>query len=151
MRNVEDMENFTRQKVARARLAVDNAFRLVAQEALSATYWMNVRDAQRPGRSFGAAPTAAWQSLRAVIPWQSDSRPEVPAGELAYAFMVANPASTFMGGEQDPAVEVRAATRRARAHDQAPPRDPAQAGAHALSDDQPGGSGAIRGRRSGRP
>jgi histidine ammonia-lyase len=113
VRNVEDMENFTRQKVARARLAVDNAFRLVAQEALSATYWMNVRAAQRPSRSFGAAPSAAWQSLRAVIPWQADSRPEIPAGELAYAFMLANPASTFMGGEQDPAVEVRAATSRA--------------------------------------
>ena len=113
VRNVEDMENFTRQKVARGRLAVDNAFRLVAQEALSATYWMNVRAAQRPTRSFGTAPNAAWQSLRAVIPWQADSRPEIPAGELAYAFMVANPASTFMGGEQDPAVEVRAATTRA--------------------------------------
>jgi len=113
VRNVEDMENFTRQKVARGRLAVDNAFRLVAQEALSATYWMNVRAAQKPTRSFGAAPNAAWQSLRAVIPWQADSRPEIPAGELAYAFMVANPASTFMGGEQDPAVEVRAATTRA--------------------------------------
>jgi histidine ammonia-lyase len=112
VRNVEDMENFTRQKVARARLAVDNAFRLVAQEALSATYWMNVRSAQRPSRSFGTAPNAAWQSLRAVIPWQADSRPEVPAGELAYAFMVANPASAFMGGERDPAVEVRASTTR---------------------------------------
>jgi histidine ammonia-lyase len=113
VRNVEDMENFTRQKVARARLAVDNAFRLVAQEALSATYWMNVRAAQMPSRSFAAAPDAAWKALRAVIPWQADSRPEVPAGELAYAFMVANPASTFMGGESDPAVEVRAATKRA--------------------------------------
>jgi histidine ammonia-lyase len=112
VRNVEDMENFTRQKVARARLAVDNAFRLVAQEALSATYWMNVRSAQRPSRSFGTAPNAAWQSLRAVIPWQADSRPEVPAGELAYAFMVANPASAFMGGDRDPAVEVRASTTR---------------------------------------
>lgn len=114
VRNVEDMENFTRQKVARARLATDNAFRLVAQEALSATFWMNVRAAQKPTRSFGAAPTAAWQSLRAVIPWQADSRPELPAGELAYAFMVAQPASAFMGGEQDPAAEVRAATRRAK-------------------------------------
>jgi histidine ammonia-lyase len=113
VRNVEDMENFTRQKVARARLAVDNAFRLVAQEALSATYWMNVRAAQNPSRSFGAAPNAAWQSLRAVIPWQADSRPEVPAGELSYAFMLANPASAFTGGERDPAVEVRAATSRA--------------------------------------
>jgi histidine ammonia-lyase len=113
VRNVEDMENFTRQKVARARLAVDNAFRLVAQEALSATYWMNVRSAQKPTRSFGTAPDAAWKALRAVIPWQADSRPEIPAGELAYAFMVANPASAFMGGERDPAVEVRASTRRA--------------------------------------
>ena len=99
VRNVEDMENFTRQKVARARLAVDNAFRLVAQEALSATYWMNVRAAQRPSRSFGAAPTAAWNALRAVIPWQADSRPDAPAGELAYAFMVSTPASVFMGGD----------------------------------------------------
>lgn len=112
VRNVEDMEMFTRQKVARARLAVDNAFRLVAQEALSATYWMNVRAAQRPSRSFGAAPAAAWQALRAVIPWQADSRPEVPAGELAYAFMLANPASAFMGGETDPSAEVRASTAR---------------------------------------
>jgi histidine ammonia-lyase len=112
VRNVEDMEMYTRQKVARARLAVDNAFRLVAQEALSAAYWMNVRQAQRPSRSFGTAPAAAWQALRAVIPWQADSRPEIPAGELAYAFMLANPASTFMGGESDPAVEVRASTKR---------------------------------------
>ena len=112
VRNVEDMENFTRQKVARARLAVDNAFRLVAQESLSATYWMNVRKAQKPSRSFGTAPAAAWQALRAVIPWQADSRPEIPAGELAYAFMVANPASTFTGGESDPAAEVRTSTKR---------------------------------------
>jgi len=112
VRNVEDMESFTRQKVARARLAVDNAFRLVAQEALSATYWMNVREAQQPERNFGAAPAAAWQALRAVIPWQADSRPEIPSGELAYAFMVANPASAFMGGETDPSTEVRAATTR---------------------------------------
>jgi len=112
VRNVEDMENFTRQKVARARLAVDNAFRLVAQESLSATYWMNVRAAQKPSRSFGTAPAAAWQALRAVIPWQADSRPEIPAGELAYAFMVANPASTFMGGDSDPADEVRMSTKR---------------------------------------
>ncbi len=112
VRNVEDMENFTRQKVARARLAVDNAFRLVAQEALSATYWMNVRAAQRPSRSFGAAPAAAWNALRAVIPWQADSRPDAPAGDLAYAFMVANPASLFMGGDTEPSGAVKSATTR---------------------------------------
>jgi histidine ammonia-lyase len=114
VRNVEDMESFTRQKVARARLAVDNAFRLVAQELLSASYWMDVRAAQRPGRSFAQAPAAAKEALRAVIPWQSDSRPELPAGDLAYFFMLGTPASTFMGGDAaEPGPEVRAATRRA--------------------------------------
>ena len=112
VRNVEDMENFTRQKVARARLAVDDAFRLVAQEALSATYWMNVRAAQRPARDFGAAPAAAWNALRTVIPWQADSRPDAPAGDLAYAFMVGTPASTFMAGDSEPPAAVKAATTR---------------------------------------
>ena len=112
VRNVEDMENFTRQKVARARLAVDDAFRLVAQEALSATYWMNVRAAQRPARNFGAAPAAAWNALRTVIPWQADSRPDAPAGDLAYAFMVGTPASTFMAGDSEPPAAVKAATTR---------------------------------------
>ena len=133
VRNVEDMENFTRQKVARARLAVDNAFRLVAQEALSATYWMNVRAAQRPSRSFGAAPAAAWHALRAVIPWQADSRPDAPAGDLAYAFMVANPASTVHGrghravgrGEGGDDADAQAGEAAAR--------DPAQAGGARLS------------------
>ena len=86
-----------------------------------------------------------------MIPWQADSRPEVPAGELAYAFMVANPASAFMGGEQRPGRRGAGVDASRMRTIEAPPRDPAQAGAHALSDDQPGGSGAIRGRRSGRP
>jgi histidine ammonia-lyase len=114
VRNVEDMESFTRQKVARARLAVDNAFRLVAQELLSASYWMEVRKAQKPSRSFGGPPAAALAGLRAVVPWQSDSRPELPAGELVYAFMLGTPASTFMGGAgREPGDEIRAATERA--------------------------------------
>jgi histidine ammonia-lyase len=115
VRNVEDMETFTRQRVARARLAVDNAFRLVAQEMLSASYWMEVRKAQNPDRSFGAAPAGALQALRAVIPWQqaTDLRPELPAGELVYAFMQAVPAASFMGDDAAEPTAVRARTRRA--------------------------------------
>jgi histidine ammonia-lyase len=114
VRNVEDMESFTRQKVARARLAVDNAFRLVAQELLSASYWMEIRKAQNPKRSFGGPPTAALSALRTVVPWQSDSRPELPAGELVYAFMLGNPAANFMGGDgREPGPRIRAATERA--------------------------------------
>ena len=62
VRNVEDMETFTRQRVARARLAVDNALRLVGQEMLSSSYWMEVRGAEpgalvrgRPGQHAGGA------------------------------------------------------------------------------------------------
>jgi histidine ammonia-lyase len=115
VRNVEDMETYTRQRVARARLAVDDALRLVAQEMLSASYWMEVREAQNPDRSFGAAPASALQALRAVIPWQQapDLRPELPAGELVYAFLQAVPAATFMGGDAAEPTAVRSRTRRA--------------------------------------
>jgi histidine ammonia-lyase len=115
VRNVEDMETFTRQRVARARLAVDNAMRLVAQEMLSASFWMEVRKAQNPDRSFGRAPTGALEALRGVLPWQlaTDLRPELPAGELVYAFMNAVPAATFMGPDAAEPTAVRARTRRA--------------------------------------
>ncbi len=116
VRNVEDMESFTRQRVARARLAVDNSLRLIAQEMLSASYWMEVRKAQNPSRSFGGPPAAALAALRAVVPWQAapDSRPELPLGDLVWIFMQANPAGAFMGADAaEPGSEVRAATRRA--------------------------------------
>jgi len=117
VRNVEDMEAFGRQKVARARLAVDTAMYLIGQELLSASFWMDVRRVQKPTRSFGGPATAAHQALRAVIPWQSDDRPEVPAGNLVHAFMTANPASTFIGADDGPkvnAAKVRRATGVAR-------------------------------------
>jgi histidine ammonia-lyase len=115
VRNVEDMETFTRQRVARARLAVDNALRLVAQEMLSASYWMEVRKAQNPARAFGAAPAEALRALRAVLPWQQadELRPELPAGELVYAFMNAVPAATFMGPDAAEPTAVRGRTFRA--------------------------------------
>jgi len=112
VRQVEDVEGFGRQKVARARLAVDNALRLVAEELLSASYWMEVRRIQRPSRSFGMAPTAALNALRTVIPWQDQNRPEIPAAELVHAFMLGTPAAAFMGRDADDP-RIRAATRRA--------------------------------------
>lgn len=97
--NVEDMEGYGRLKVARARLAVDNSVYLVGQELLSATRWMNIRQAQRPDRSFGGAPSRAWQAFRLVVPWQQqpDDRPNIAPGNLAYGFMKANPAAAFLG------------------------------------------------------
>jgi histidine ammonia-lyase len=112
VRQVEDVEGFGRQKVARARLAVDNALRLVAEEMLSASYWMEIRKAQKADRSFGVAPAAALAALRTVVPWQDEEPPELPTAELVHAFMLGTPASTFMGRDADDP-RIRAATRRA--------------------------------------
>jgi histidine ammonia-lyase len=99
--NVEDLQAESRIKVAKARLAVDDTMFLLGQELLTTSYWMNVRQIQGQQlnlpRSFGAAPTAAWNAFRQVVPWQMDptQRPNVPPGQLAYAFLVGNPASLF--------------------------------------------------------
>jgi histidine ammonia-lyase len=102
IQNVEDLQAEGRIKVARARLAVDDSMYLLGEDLLNATFWMNVRQAQGQklglNRSFGAAPTAAWNAFRQVVPWQEDPnlRPlGFPATQLAYDFLVANPASLF--------------------------------------------------------
>jgi histidine ammonia-lyase len=97
VRNVEDMESYTRQRVASARLAVDNALRLVAHEMLSASYWVEVRRTEGPTRSFAEAPMAVLEALRAVLPWQAETaqRPERPVGEVVYEFMRDTPAAQF--------------------------------------------------------
>ena len=99
---VEDLQAEGRIKVARARLMVDDLVWLLGQDLLTATRWMNIRDIQGNtlglNRSFGAAPTAAWQAFRNVVPWQvtlPTDRPDVPPGQLAYDFLQANPASGF--------------------------------------------------------
>jgi histidine ammonia-lyase len=102
VRNVEDLQAEGRIKVAKARLAVDDTFYLLAEDLLNASYWLDVRRAQGAKlglpRSFGAAPTAAWTAFRSVVPWQGspETRPlDIPATHLAYAFLQANPATAF--------------------------------------------------------
>ncbi|PDQ20317.1 histidine ammonia-lyase [Mesorhizobium sanjuanii] len=102
---VEDLEAQTRIKTQRAREAVDVSFHLVAQDLLTASYWMELRKAQKPERKFGEAPTAALAALRQVIPWQqsASARPKRPLGMVAYDFMQQNPATRFYpGGPQAP-------------------------------------------------
>lgn len=113
VKNVEDIEAAGRVKVARARLMVDTTMQLLAQDLLTATYWMDIRAKQNPKRQFGQAPTTAWQAFRRVVPWQQDpaTRPEVPPGTLAYTFMQTNPAGGFVG-VSTPRVHLRAASVR---------------------------------------
>ena len=100
VRNVEDMESYTRQRVGRAREAVDIALRLVAHEMLSASYWVEVRKAENPERSFGRVAEDAMAGLRTVLQWQADQRPPIPAGEIVYSYMLNNPAANYIGAEE---------------------------------------------------
>jgi len=57
---------------------------------------MDVRKTQDPSRSFGAAPTAAWQAFRRISPLQPAAGQS--AAVAALGFMKTNPASTFYPG-----------------------------------------------------
>jgi histidine ammonia-lyase len=94
---------FGSEKVAKARLALDVSLRLIAQETLSATFWTDVREAQRPARSFGDVPECAWEAFREVIPWQAEpgTRPSNP-GEIAYEFLRENSPVECLGRLADP-------------------------------------------------
>lgn len=130
---VEDLQAASTEKVARSRLVDNDLNWLLGQDMLTATYWMNTRQLQgealaaTPGsgvtapRNMGTAATAAWNAFRQVVPWQvlaPNTRPPVPPGELAYDFMLANPASLFYPPDaNEPVVnsELKAAVRSARA------------------------------------
>ncbi len=98
---VEDLQAQTRIKGANARLAVDLSLHLLAQDVLTGTYWLELRKAQDPRRQFGAAPTAALEGLRAVVPWHqpADARPSRSLGAVVYDFMADSPASRFVRDE----------------------------------------------------
>ncbi len=125
VQNVEDLQAEGRIKVARARLALDNTLQMIGQELLTTSYWMDLRSIQGRqlglSRSFGSAPTGVWQAFRRVVPWQQEplTRPEVPPGALAYAFLQSNPPATFFPPAADEPrkahkVKVRRAIRSAK-------------------------------------
>ena len=97
---VADLEALSRLKATRGRQVVDLTLQLLAYDLLTATYWLDVRKAQDPGREFAAGPTAAWSALRKKIPWQQDpdARPDIPYGAVAYEFLKDTPATAFYSG-----------------------------------------------------
>ena len=94
--NVEELQSQTRIRAQRARTAVEGTFRLLADDLLNGTRWLDVRKAQDATRHFGPGPTAAWLAFRKVAPLPrgratDNGRP----GEVAYAFIRTHPASSF--------------------------------------------------------
>ena len=92
-----DLEAQTRLKAHNLRLAIDYMFDLMGQDLLTATFWMDLRKMQDPNRTFGEAPTAAWQAFRKVVPFRltEENRPRTPIGRIAYRFLWENSASNF--------------------------------------------------------
>jgi histidine ammonia-lyase len=97
VQSTSDLESNAPLKIAKAQAAVDASFQLLAQDLMTAAYWMDLRKVQDPKRAFGPAATAAWTAYRQVSPWQAApaDRPERPAEGLAVAFLRAQRATTF--------------------------------------------------------
>ncbi len=110
---VADIQAQTRLKGSRGQQVVELTLQLLGYDFWNATYWMDVRKAQDPSRSFGPVPTAVWTAFRKVLPWQQDpeTRPEVPYGLVAVNFLKSTPATTFYpAGPPMPATDGQSAS-----------------------------------------
>jgi histidine ammonia-lyase len=94
---VEELQAQTVSKVTRARQTVEDTRLLLGEDLLTATFWLDVRRAQSPGRDFGRAPLAAWTAFRQAVPWaeKPQDRPHRPVGDIIHDFMAAHPAAEF--------------------------------------------------------
>jgi histidine ammonia-lyase len=103
VKNVEDLQAQTRLKVARARQAVADTVDLLAEDMLTGTTWLDLRQEQSPARSFGPAPTAVWTAFRRVMPRSDGTVRARNIHETAAAFIREHPAvSFFPGNDREP-------------------------------------------------
>jgi histidine ammonia-lyase len=91
--NVEELDAEALFKIRRATQALDESWMLLASDVIGGARWMDVRKAQDPTRSFGAAPTAALAAFRKVVPLQPAAG-QAP-GPAALEFLKSTPASDF--------------------------------------------------------
>lgn len=102
-----DIESQAPLKTVRARQAVDLMMRLLAQDVITGTYWMDLRRLQNPSRSFGDAPSRAVMALRKYAAGTDSSAPRSGSGaaeskpprtvpaNVGYAFIKNTPAASF--------------------------------------------------------
>ncbi len=69
-KGVGDIDAVPMLKLMRLRQALHVSQDILAQDMLNAAFWMDLRTLEKPDRTFGPAATAAWQGLRAQIPFR---------------------------------------------------------------------------------
>jgi histidine ammonia-lyase len=92
---VEDLQAQTLIKVEHARQAVSITYDLLAHDLVEASFWLDVRKAQSPGRRFGNAPTAAWTAFRKISPLRAPPEATQSSATLAAGFIRSIPAQKF--------------------------------------------------------
>jgi histidine ammonia-lyase len=96
-----DIMSMAPLKVAKAQRAVNASLKLLANDLMTASYWMDLRKVQSPDRRFGPASTAAWSAYRRASPWQAPAaaRPDRPAQDIALEFLITHPAAGFYAAQ----------------------------------------------------
>ncbi len=84
-------------RIDAARRMVDDTLHLLAMDLANAAAWLDMGIGQDPERKFGAAPTAAWEAFRKLVPPQPDTAQAAnPAARAAaYDFLKANALESF--------------------------------------------------------
>jgi histidine ammonia-lyase len=97
IQTVEDLQGQTRLKVVRARAAVADTIELLAEDLLTGTHWLDLRNAQDGSRRYGSSPTAVWNAFRATLPFNGTGAAPAaqPIHEIAAAFIRSHPAASF--------------------------------------------------------
>jgi histidine ammonia-lyase len=100
---VEELDAESLFKAKRAIRALEESWALLAGDLYTSAIWMDVREKQDPTRPFGAAPTAAWQAFRKIVPLTetdgfAGDYSDFDASAAAVHFMETTPASTFFSG-----------------------------------------------------
>jgi histidine ammonia-lyase len=99
IQTVEDLQSQSRLKIARGRQLVADSADLLAEDLISGAFWLDVRRAQNPSRSFGEAATAAWVAFRQTVPFRAEDPKAADAvtHEVAARFLAEHPATLYYG------------------------------------------------------
>ena len=98
--DVQDLTPQPRIKAQRAMAAVEDTFRLLANDLTNGALWLDVRKVQESSRNFGPAPTAAWQAFRKVVPLHPGPASPRSNGSMAFNFLKTHSASQFFPMEE---------------------------------------------------